>query len=423
MNILFVHNNFPAQFRHLAQRFLRISGIQVQAIGASTAPSLPGIATARYTFPAAASQAVHAFGARFDLDCRRAEQILYEAVHLKSQGFVPQLIYVHPGWGEALPLRTLFPDATICVLAEFYYAPRGTDVGFDPEFVNFGVDGEVRIALRNASTLMALVDCDYAIAPTAWQRSVFPRDFENKIHVVHDGLDLAGLVPAGKPASFSLPGLDIGADEEIITFVSRNLEPYRGFHIFMRSLPELLSRRPRARVMIVGGEGVSYGAMPNRHSSWRNVMLEELGDRIDLRRVHFLGVTDYQNYLALLRRSDTHVYLTYPFVLSWSMLEAMAMECLVIASDTPPVTEVIQGGHNGLLVPFFDPSALARTLSQALDNPSRLTAVRKAARQTILSRYDFESVSWPRHVALLRKYCRSDALLRLVEADFAQTRS
>ncbi|MCA0399827.1 MAG: glycosyltransferase [Proteobacteria bacterium] len=418
IDILFVHNNFPAQFRHLAQRFTELPDVRVKAIGVNSAPSLPGVDMRRYSMQGPTRSQAHPFAQRFDLDCRRAEVVLYEASQLRSEGFYPQMIYVHPGWGEALPLRNLFPDANLCSFAEFYYSPSGTDVGFDKEFEQFGLDGEVRISLRNATTLLSLVDSDFAIAPTHWQHSVFPQEFRPKLHVVHDGLEMEKLVPHPGARRLTLSSLDIGAEDELVTFVSRNLEPYRGFHIFMRAIPEILRHRPKARIVLVGGDLVSYGAPPRHHSSWRNYMLEELGDRIDFRRVHFVGKVDYDDYLSLLRRSDAHVYLTYPFVLSWSMLEAMALECLVIGSDTPPVAEVIRNGENGLLVPFFDPRQLAERVVSALAEPHRYAPLRQAARQTILANYTFDRSCWPRHVALLREYCYSTRLVRTVEDDF-----
>ena len=420
LDILFVHNNFPAQFRHLAQRFTKLSGVRVRAIGTKGAPGLPGIQMSTYPLPQPGRTTVHPFAQKFDLECRRAEMMLYEATQLRQEGFEPVLIYVHPGWGEALPLRSIFPDATLCTFSEFYYAPRGTDVGFDREFDQFGLDGEVRIALRNATTLLALTDANYSIAPTKWQQTVFPPEFRHKIHVVHDGLEMDQLDIIPTDRQVSIAGLPIRAEDEVVTFVSRNLEPYRGFHVFMRVLPRLLKARPNLRVLLVGGDSVSYGAPPRTHASWRNVMLEELGAEIDYRRVHFMGKVDYQTYLSVLRRSDAHVYLTYPFVLSWSMLEAMALECLVIGSDTPPVAEVIAHQENGLLVPFFDQDRLFATIDGALADPQRYARIRKAARQTILDRYRFDVSSWPRHVELLHEYCYSSRLVKLVEKDLLQ---
>ncbi len=414
LDVLFVHNNFPAQFRNLAEKFAGIEGIHVAAIGAKSARALPGINLQRYSFSGSEMGNVHPFARRFEIESRRAEQIIYSANALKIDGFSPKLIYVHPGWGEALPLRVLFPDATICAYSEFYYAPSGTDVGFDREFQQFGVDGETRVVLRNAATLLALADADFSIAPTHWQRSVFPREFRPKIHVVHDGLDTERLAPTKPGWHLPIAGRHFARDAEIVTFVSRNLEPYRGFHIFMRALPQILQARPNAQICIMGGDKVSYGTMPSRHENWKAAMLDELRGQIDLSRVHFLGNVPYEDYLALLARSRAHIYLTYPFVLSWSMLEAMAHGCLVIGSDTTPVSEVITHGENGFLVPFFDTRRLAESVIEVLAHPRRHRDIRQAARQTVVDRYDFSAVCWPKHLELLHASGCSERLTELL---------
>ncbi|MGX5734045.1 glycosyltransferase [Bosea thiooxidans] len=415
-DVLFVHNNFPAQFKNLAKKLSGCPGIRVHAIAARGAAGMQGVNMLRYRVSDHEVATMHAFARRFEIESRRAEQVMYAASALKLKGVIPKLIYVHPGWGEALPLRVVFPDAMICTYAEFYYAPTGTDIGFDNEFPPYGVDGEVRIVLRNAASLLSLVDATVAIAPTQWQRSVFPHELQPKIHVVHDGLDTAGLARPARPRTVEIPGHRFAPGQEIVTYVARNLEPYRGFHLFMRALPRILQQRPEAHICIVGGDGVGYGYAPVDFANWRLAMMAELGDRLDLSRVHFLGKLPYETYLALLALSSAHVYLTYPFVLSWSVLEAMALECLVIGSDTPPVTEVLRHGENGLLVPFFDSEALADTVVEALAEPQRHAALRKAARQAIVDRYDFQATSLPQHIALIDEFSFSPRLINLLRS-------
>lgn len=411
LDVLFVHNNFPAQFRNLAGAMAKRAGVRVRAIGAKGAPGLPEVPLQRYSFAGSELANVHSFARRFELESRRAEQVIYAATTLKYDGFAPKLIYVHPGWGEALPLRALFPDATICSYAEFYYWPSGTDIGFDKDAPRYGVDGETRVILRNAATLLSLTEANFAVAPTHWQRRIFPREMQPKIHVVHDGLDTEKLVPGPPPARFSVSGQSFEAGDEVVTFVSRNLEPYRGFHIVMRALPEILKARPKARICLVGGDGVSYGSAPTDHPSWKAALLTELGDKLDLSRVHFLGKVAYGDYLNLLRLSSAHIYLTYPFVLSWSMLEAMALGCLVIGSATAPVEEVIQDGVNGLLVPFFQTQVLAERVIEALAEPERFRSLRSEAHATIRARYDFERHSWPAHLKLIDEFVFSAPLV------------
>jgi glycosyltransferase involved in cell wall biosynthesis len=321
---------------------------------------------------------------------------MYVANGLKAEGFDPALVYVHPGWGESLPIRSVFPRAKICVYAEFYYQRQGTDVGFDQEFGKLGIDGETRVALRNATSLLALTDADFAITPTQWQRSVHPVEFRPKLRVIHDGIDIDALRPHDDRI--------VDQGEEIVTYVARNLEPYRGFHSFMRALPHLLRGRPRAHVHIVGGDRVSYGNPPVGHKTWREAMLAEVGSQINLSQVHFAGTLAFGDYVSLLRRSSAHVYLTYPFVLSWSMLEAMALGCHVIGSDTPSVREVLTDGLNGSLVPFAEPRAIADRVAEALAKPRQFRRHREAARQTVVERFDLNRVVLPAQRALIAEY-------------------
>jgi glycosyltransferase involved in cell wall biosynthesis len=197
-------------------------------------------------------------------------------------------------------------------------------------------------------------------------------------------------------------GVTLSAGDEVVTYVARNLEPYRGFHVFMRALPGLLRARPRARVLIVGGDQVSYGSKPADGETWRARMLAEVGGQIDAGRVHFLGRLPYESYLRLLQVSAVHAYLTYPFVLSWSMLEAMAAGCMVVGSRTAPVEEVIKHGENGWLVDFFDHRQLAEALAGALEERSRLDGIRQAARRTVVERFDLTTVCLPRQLEILQ---------------------
>jgi glycosyltransferase involved in cell wall biosynthesis len=400
-DILFVHTNFPGQFALIAADLGRSPDYRVFAIGSETARGLPGVSLSTYRAPSHRARDVHAFAARFDAEARRAEEVIYAANVLKLTGMVPRVIFVHPGWGESLPLRELFPDARICVYCEFYYRTAGADVGFDPEFAQFGTDGRTRIAARNAATLLALADADAGIAPTAWQRATFPAAFQDKISVIHDGIDAGRLF--SRPATFTHPALPnpLRSGDEVVTYLARGLEPYRGFHSFMRALPAVLAARPEAWICIAGSDRVCYGTPPIGHRTWRDAMLAELRGVAGLDRVIFLGTLPPDRYLDLLRVTRAHVYLTYPFVLSWSILDAMALGALVIGSDTAPVREVIRDGETGLLVPFFEPDAIAARIVEVMAEPMRFGAIGSRARETVLSRYDFESRVRPAYHALI----------------------
>lgn len=390
MNVLFVHNNFPAQFRHVAHKLRQREDGRLAAIGAETATPVEGVDLRRYQAPAA-SASVHAFARRFEVECRRAEQVMFAALKLKSEGFEPDLMLAHCGWGETLPLRSVFPRSRLAVYCEFFYRAEGQDVGFDPETGQFGVDGLVGLGAKNASTLAALAECDLGLSPTPWQRSTFPREFQSKIHVAHEGVDTQWITPDAS-AQFNLPGGPrLDRSDEIVTYFARGLEPMRGFHIFMRALPELQRARPQAHFVVVGAEEASYGNPAPDGGDWKQWCLREALPRLDLARVHFLDRLPHAELRALMQVSTVHVYLTYPFVLSWSCIEALSAGCAVVASDTAPVRDVIVDDENGVLTPFHDAPALATAIADLLADAPRRARLSRAARETAVAGFDVET--------------------------------
>ena len=300
-------------------------------------------------------------------------------LQMKRSGFTPDVILAHPGWGETLFAKDAYPDARLVHFCEWYYAARGADVGFDPEFPST-LNDHARIRSWNALHALNLTHCDAAVAPTQWQRSRHPEVFHHKITVQHEGIDVDSLMPDPDARITVTNGQILRAGDPVVTYVARNLEPSRGFHVFIRALQKIQRLNARAHAVIVGGDGVSYGAAPTDAPTWRERLLREV--KLDPARTHFLGRIPYETYVRVLQISSAHVYLTYPFVLSWSMLEAMACGALIIGSDTAPVQEVLQDGQNGLLVPFFDVDAIANTVLQALEQPSGLAELRSRARLT-----------------------------------------
>ena len=316
---------------------------------------------------------------------------------LARNGFKPDLIMAHPGWGKSLYVKEIFPTVPLLNYCEYFYRSHGADTNFDPSEQQ-DLQANCVTRTRNAHLLLALETCDWGVSPTFWQKHVHPPAFHARIAVRFDGIDTDAVKP-DRSATFALPdGQVLSAGDEVVTYVSRGLEQYRGFPSFMRALPEILRRRPRARVLIAGRDEVFYGRPQRGGGSWRAAMEAEVA--IDPNRVHFLGPIPYAAYLRLLQVSAVHVYLTVPFVLSWSMLEAMAAGCLVVASATPPVQEVIEDGRNGLLVDFFSPAMIAAQVIAAIERAPHFTAVREAARWTALSRYSLERCL-PRQAALL----------------------
>ncbi len=402
MKILFVHQNFPGQFPHLAPELQR-RGHQCLALTDWQNKRPSPIQTEHYRHDAPTiDPAAARLGRNYAQMSDRGVTVARAACQLRdTKGYVPDVIIGHSGWGETLFLKEVWPTAKLIVYAEFYYRGRGADVGFDAEFNPPNFD-QVMIAQGRAAHLgQALLHADAGLSPTEWQASSYPPPLRKLIEVIHDGIDTA-LIHPNPQATFTLPGgKHLRAGDEVLTFVNRNLEPYRGYHVFMRALPGVLAKRPDAQVVIIGGDEVSYGAPPKGAKGWKDLILNEVRDRLDLARVHFLGRVPYDQFTAVMQVSRAHAYLTYPFVLSWSMLEAMSAGALIVGSRTAPVEEVIRHGSNGLLVDFFDVPAWEGALTHALANPSSYQDLRRAARQTILDRYDLRSVSLPRLVSFV----------------------
>lgn len=397
MKILFIHQNFPGQYKHLAPHLAANPANQVVAIGETTNVSrlkdqVPNIRVLSYDTPRFTTAATHPFVRNLDNGVYRGVQIVPVFEQLRQEGFIPDIICAHPAWGDALFVKDIFPESPLLNFCEFCYHGHGHDVGFDPEFPS-SMETLMRVRIRNAVNILSLDAMDWGISPTEWQRASNPKPFWERISVIHDGIDTQTLQPnPGISLTLSIKGQQrtLTKADEVITFVSRNLEPYRGFHVFMRALEEIQRRRPNAVGLILGGDDVSYGSAPETHKNWRERMMEEVGDRLDLSRIGFLGRIPYGQFVQILQASSVHIYLTYPFVLSWSMLEAMALGCLVVGSNTPPVAEVIQDGKNGLLVDFFDQGAIADAIDQVLDHPDRMAQLRINGRQTVIDRYDLK---------------------------------
>ena len=387
MKVLFVHQNCPGQFKHLAPG-LAADGHEVLFITQKGKPTPHGVKKLEYAAHRGVTPKIHPYLAGTEAAILNGQAVARIGFALREKGYRPDVMIGNPGWGETLYLKDVWPDVPLISMCEFYYNGSGSDVGFDPEF-DTGPDAPLRARTRSSQHLLAIEAADVAYCPTNWQRAQFPSVYQDKISVIHDGID-TNLIKPNQAARVTLAdGTSLSRDDEVLTYVSRNLEPYRGFHSFMRALPSILKARPNAQVVIVGGDEVSYGARPKGGGSWREVMQSEIGPLPD--RVHFTGRIPYRHYLALLQVSSVHLYLTYPFVLSWSMLEAMAAGAFVLGSDTAPVSEVVEDGVNGWLVDFFDTKAMAERVALALDQRDAHDGLRARARATVVERYDLSA--------------------------------
>jgi len=398
MNFLFVHQNFPGQFPHVARALAGMPGNRVVAIAeeknvVQRLPVHPNVVVKTYRQEKGSGRETHHYIRDFESAVRRGQTVARLAIEIRKSGFHPHVVVGHPAWGETLFLKDVFPNARHISYFEFFYRADGGDVGFDPEFPSV-FDDRLRIRVKNTTQLLSLEAADAGISPTLWQQSRFPEEFHSKIRVIHEGVDTAFVRP-DPDAAVELDGMTLKRCDKVVTFLSRNLEPYRGFHVFMRTLPLIQKACPEARIVIIGGDGVSYGRRLPEGQTYRAMYAAEAGDKVDWSKVHFTGRVPYNRYLSLLQVSSAHIYLTYPFVLSWSMIEAMSLGCALIASATPPVQEVVEQGENGILVDFFDRDGLAAAVADALDNPGAYEPMRQRARETAVERYDLRSKCLP----------------------------
>ncbi len=348
------------------------------------------------------TQGIFPLAVRAEADAIRGHAAANCALKLREKGVDPALIIGHPGWGETLFLKEIFPNARMILHGEFFYRTDGGDVGFDPEFGEFGLEERFRVHAKNGMLSLAYAEADRIVCPTRFQRDLLPEAFRARSTIIHEGVD-TGVAHRIERASVTLPsGLTLDRSRPVVTFVNRRFEPLRGFHVFMRALPAVLDALPEAHVVLVGAdEDNVYGARPKEGGTWKQALLKELEGRLDLERVHFPGRLTYRHLIELFSLSAAHVYLTYPFVLSWSLLDAMAAEALVIGSDTAPVREVVEDGVNGRLVDFFDGEALSAAIVEACAEPKRFAKLRKAARRTVVERYDRKSMCLPAWVELV----------------------
>lgn len=404
MRILFIHQNFPGQFKFLAPALAANSHHEVRVLSMSSkvASGWGGIKVHHYQLKRGTTDLIHPWVLDTEAKVIRADACFHAALKLKEEGYSPDVIVAHPGWGESLFLKEVWPHAKLGIYCEFFYHTSGADVGFDPEFLSHDAGEPCRLRMKNVNSLMHFDIADAGISPTVWQASTFPEPFRSKISVIHDGIDTDAICP-NPHVALTLGGqLRLTKDDEVITFVNRNLEPYRGYHIFMRALPTILARRPNARVLIVGGDDVSYGAKAPEGRTWKEIFLREVTPLLapsDLERVHFLGHIPYNVFIPLLQLSTLHIYLTYPFVLSWSLLEAMSAGCAILASDTQPLHEAIIDGKTGCLVNFFDVDALAEKAVQMLADKELRQNLGQQARRFTQENYDLQRICLPRQLA------------------------
>ena len=405
--ILVIHRNSPGQFERLMRRMVA-DGHHVVSIGQSATlrslePMPNQIRHYQYQVQAVETNQVHPFVANYESHMRRATGVAKVALQVQAEGFEPDLVLAHTGWGEALLLKDVFPKARFAGFFEFFYHAYDSDVDFDPEYEP-NLDDRAKARLKNVTSWASFDVFDVGYSPTEWQRSLYPPEMQTRLAVIHDGIDTELAQPkptvALRLGSVRLTGGN--REKPVISFVARSLERYRGIHTFVRSLPAIQAALPGAEIVIIGEEDTSYGRPRPDGKSHLKAAIEEVKDQIDFKRLHVLGSVEHKVMLAVMQASTAHVYLTFPFVLSWSMLEAMACGAEVIGSDVASVREVITDKKTGHLVDFNDPDAIAKKVIAVCRKPSK--KIKEAGRQLVVDRYDWETRS-------------KDPLYKLLELD------
>jgi glycosyltransferase involved in cell wall biosynthesis len=415
MKLLFVHQNMPGQYRELITWLAaRPEGHEIYFLTQRNDVKLPGVTTV--TYKAHHQPAKDAYGLSKEWEAAAGTGIgaALAARQLKdARGWSPDIIIGHTGWGELTFLKEIWPDVPMIGFFEYFYRTSGGLVGFDPDNPPNDQAGFFAQA-RNTVPYTNIHTVDLGHTPTYWQRDRFPKSFHDRMYVCHDGIRTDRLQPDSE-ASISLGRLDrpLTRDDEVITYVARNMERARGFHIMMRALPKILKERPNARVLMIGGNETSYGIESKHPGGLRGEMEDELQGQVDWSRVHFLGRIPYDALCNIIRISRCHIYLTMPFVLSWSLLEAMSMQATVVAADVAPVREAITHGETGMLVDFFDPDALAAQVVDVVANPGSYAHLGPNARAHVVETYDFLTRCLPEHIAQINALVPEEKRIRI----------
>lgn len=384
MHVLFVHRSGSGQFSHLIDRLLA-EGAEVTLVTERPEPNRPGLRQITYALDAGSAAASPSLAAT-EYHVRTGEAVAAILRRLRHEDR-PDLIIGHTGWGGLLFTKDVLPETPLLGYCEYYYNAEESDFDFDPA-VSASEAQRMRLRMRNAAQLVTLQAVDAAYTPTRWQHRQYPSSVRDRIAICHDGIDTR-LCRPDPEASFTLPdGRVLRRGDEIVTFVSRDLDPYRGYPQFMRAAALVAQARPEAVFVVVGGDGVGYGRPRSDGRLWREAMVAEtaLGERMV--HIPWLARADL---IRLFQVSAAHVYLTVPFVLSWSLLEAMACGCLIVGSRTAPLQEVVVDRRNGLLAPFFDRAALAGTIVEALERQEDCEVLRRAARATVTAKFELEA--------------------------------
>ena len=416
MKFLFVHQNMPGQYRELVQ-WLGASGEHdiVFLTQRKNPPKFKGVREVIYKPHNRAKDDAYGLVKTWENAAGAGFGAAMAVKQLRDSGWTPDIIIGHIGWGELTFIKEVYPDVPVIGFFEYYYSVNGGPVGFDPESPVSEHSPYLMVA-HNTVPLVNIEVVDQAHYPTFWQRDRFPKSFHDRGYVCHDGIRTEQMLP-NADVTLELGRLDqpISRKDEVVTYMSRNLETTRGFHQFMRALPHLQAKRPNARILVIGGNDTSYGGKSKHKGGLRGQMEAEVGDRVNWDMVHFLGQVPYEDYQKIIQISRCHIFLTMPFVMSWSLLESMSMQATIVASDVAPVREAISHGETGLLVDFFDPVALANQVAEICANPEKFAHIGPNARKHVVETYDFLTVCLPEHLRQINALVPADKQIAIPE--------
>ena len=408
MRILLIHQNYPGQFRQLIPLLLR-EGYELRAICAHKRQLPSEVPVLRYEEPdlgGLASASINAPGLDYWADgLARAPKVAWCAEQWRRDGWAPDLILGHSGWGETLLLHQVWPKCPSILWPELWVKPQHAGIELSPQGPGPTLQQLADHSARNHLTRAALASAQAWVMPTQYQAESLPAEFQDsRLHVIHEGINCDVACPRDD-VEYHVRGIRVDRSVPTVTFVNRNLESLRGFDVFMRALPKILQGHKDVRILIVGDNGAGYAGSRGEEAPLKQRMLSELDGQLDLERIHFLGRIPYPTLLALLQASWVHVYLTKPFILGWSLLEAMSCGCALVGSEGMPVSEVLTDRHNALLVPGGDSSAVAASVLDLLSNSSLRLSLGEQARRDAMS-WD-QSVMWPRFKSLFETLVNS----------------
>ena len=391
MHVLFAHKSFPAQFGQIMTHLVTEHGAECTFVSEKSTKTISAdVRRIEFKPRRVASMGTSYFGRSHETQMWRSQGIVESLA--EQPDLRPDLVVAHSGFFTSAFFRELY-DCPIVNLFEYYYHPTESDCDFRSDLFSRNIIQDMQTRVRNSVFLLDLENCDFGYCPTDWQRSLFPEEFQSKLTTAHDGIDTNYWRPAtsGSAIQRIRESLEIPNNMKVVTYVTRGFESMRGFDIFMKFAKRLCDSRVDVVVLVVGSDHVCYGAdrQITDGLSFKDWVLQQ--DDYDLNRIRFLGHVPSDTVRDVYQISDLHVYLTAPFIVSWSPLEAMSSGCLMLGSDTQPVQEVVGHGENGLLSDFFDVDRMVDQARCCLDEPHTFRPLRAAARQTIKQRFSLEA--------------------------------